>query len=278
MSEDGGQTFVKKRPMRNFGERISLDAPFNESGLFVLNYDDPMLLPFEGLGVETQWTLELPRGNNRFNFDTIADVLLTIDYTAEYSQDYETLQRAQRSNVDVYEDTAVPLRLQFPDLWYHFKNSRRDAAGSFPPFPYKFHLPRTAFAPNLRNDPPLKVAHLTLLISGDLTLAEQGLVADGLTIRQLPDGANAKTLHTGKVPRPGLPGDPTSVFGLPLFGTNSILLSTRGNSANGLSSNVAIATADPDEWTIEFSPGLFPGVIDKISDVLFVVTVRGRRA
>ena len=41
-----------------------------------------MLLPFEGLGVETHWVFDLPRASNRFNFDTMADVLFTIEYTA----------------------------------------------------------------------------------------------------------------------------------------------------------------------------------------------------
>jgi hypothetical protein len=280
VTDDGGQTFVKKRPVRSFGERISLDSPFNESGRFVLNYEDPMLLPFEGLGVETQWTLEMPRGNNRFDFDTIADVLLTIDYTAEHSEKYQADLREARSKVDVNEDTAVPLRLQFPDLWYHLKNNRQDTAGSIPSFPYKFHLPRSAFAPNLED--PLNVVHLTLLISGDLGPAEQGLLADGLTISY--QGA---LLHRGVVPRPapagplagtpGARGDPASAFGPPVFGPSSMLLSTRGNSANGLPFNPAIETVSPGEWTIKFSSALFPVVIDKISDVLFVVTISGRR-
>jgi hypothetical protein len=280
VTEDGGETFVKRRAIRSFGEHISLDAPYNESGRFVLSYDDPMLLPFEGLGVETQWTLELPRGNNRFDFDTIADVLLTIDYTAEYSEKYQADLRKAQSNVDVDEDTAVPLRLQFPDLWYHFKNNRRDGAGSIPPFTYKFHLPRAAFAPNLSD--PLKVAQLTLLISGDLASTEQGLLADGLTISY-----QGVLLHRGVAPRPaptgspagtqGAPGDPASAFGPPVFGPSSMLLSTRGNSANGLPSNPTIGNPAPGEWTIEFSSALFPGVIDKISDVLFVITISGRR-
>ena len=256
VTEDGGETFTKKRAMRNFGEHISLDAPFNELGLFVLNYDDPMLLPFESLGVETQWSLELPRANNRFNFDSVADVLLTIDYTAEYSRQYEGDQRDARSTVDVYEDTPIPLRLQFPDLWYHLKNQRPDAAGNFAPFSLKFHLPRVLFAQNLKD--PIDVAQLTMLLSGNLSSAEQTLLVDGLTIKNLPGGSSAAptTLHTGKVPRaaPPAPGDAASAFGYPLFGPDSILLSTRGNSANGLHANPQIGTADPDEWTIEFSP------------------------
>jgi hypothetical protein len=284
VTEDGGLTFMKKRAMRNFGERISLDAPFNESGLFVLNYEDPMLLPFEGLGVETQWTLELPRANNRFDFETIADVLLTIDYTAEHSQVYERELRESRRGVTVYEDTAVPLRLQFPDLWYHLKNHRTDqATGNVPPFSFRFRMPRTAFAPNLLD--PIKVAHLTILVSGALTAAEQDLVADGITI--LHRGTVRRILHQGPLPRPAPAGSPASTpgaaddsnsaFGYPLLGVNSLLLSTRGNSADGLQSNPPIGTATPDEWTIDFPATLFQTVVDKITDVLVVITVEGKR-
>lgn len=286
VKENGGRTFIKKRAARNFGDRVSLDAAFNESGLFVFNYDDPMLLPFEGLGVETQWTLEMPRGRNRFYFDTIADVLLTIDYTAEYSPVYEAHQRAEQAGLQTYEETVVPLRLQFPDVWYHFKNHRPDEAGAYTPFSFKFRLPRGAFAPSVTD--PLVVVHLTLLVSGNLTRAEQDQVADGLTITHLPSAAAApQVLHSGKPPRAAVPGDPTSApvpgdpsnaFGDPLFGGTSLMLSTRGLSARGLAPPPSIGTANPDEWTIEFSRALFPAVVEKISDVLLVITVSGTRA
>jgi hypothetical protein len=270
--------FVKQRALRNFGERISLDAPFNESGLFVFNYEDPMLLPFEGLGVETQWTLALPRGNNRFNFDSIADVLLTIEYTAEHDAVYEGRQKDAQAAVVVHDDTAIPLRVQFPDLWYHFKNHLPPAAGAATPFQFKFHLPRAAFAPNLG---AIRVAHLTLLISGDLTAALQGEIADGMTITH---SATSTELHKGKVPRPAVvgstpatTGDGTSAFGHPLFGPDSVLLSSRGNSANGLHDHPLIAIAPVDEWSITFDPTLFPAVAGKVSDILLVITVSGQR-
>lgn len=276
VTEYGGHNFSKKRALRNFGERVSLDAPFNESGLFVLNYEDPMLLPFEGLGVETQWTLELPRANNRFNLDTIADVMLTIEYTAEHSSIYERELRASRMGVDAQEDAAIPLRLQFPDAWYHLKNNRKDPSGVYSPFAFTFHLPRAIFAPNLEDS--INVVHLTLLVSGNLSTAEQELVADGITITH-----QGVVLHKKNVPRPATAVASattivsTSALGNPVFGENAILLSTRGQTANGLRSNPQIGTVIPDEWAIEFPSNLFPNVIKNISDVLFVITVQGKR-
>jgi hypothetical protein len=280
----GGSTIVTQKNGRFETKRIvsgatgpiALHSAFNDDGLFVLNYEDPMLLPFEGLGVETQWTLELPRANNRFNFDTIADVQLTIDYTAEHSREYQVIQQAERATEDVFEDVSLPLRFLFPDLWYHLKNHREDATGAFPTFQFKFHLPRAAVAPNLAD--PITVAHLTMLVSGSLSVAEQNVVADGFRIT-----SNGGVLHSGVVPRPppppaGTPGDSTSAFGSPVSGRNSFMLSTRGNSAIGLPSNPQIGTATPDEWIVEFAPELFPTLIEKISDILLVVTVTGRRA
>jgi len=259
--------YVEKRAARNFGESIALDSAFNESGLFVLNYEDPMLLPFEGLGVQTQWTLELPRGNNRFNLDTIADVFLTIEYTAEYSRQLEQDMRNERIDQMVYEDTAVPLRLQFPDLWYHLKNHREDATGAFPPFQFKFDLPRTAFAPNLAD--PMTVAHLTMLVSGDFELSQdQQTMENGLTIKK-----GAVRLHSPSA----------KAFGPGVTDSNSLMLSTRGAGATGLSTHPTIP--ESQEWTLEFAPDFFNPtwtipipLIERIADVLLVITVKGTRA
>lgn len=113
--------FTKQRAFRVFPESIALDAPYNESGLFVLDYNDPMYLPFEGLGVETQWTLELPRATNRFNFDSIMDVMLTIEYTAYHDPRY-AIEVRKRFKEPVKMDVMRDLRTQYPDEWYHFKN------------------------------------------------------------------------------------------------------------------------------------------------------------
>ena len=58
-----------------------------------------MLLPFEGSGVDTTWELMLPPAANPFDFRTISDVLLTIDYTALLDFDYQT-QVIRRLNAD----------------------------------------------------------------------------------------------------------------------------------------------------------------------------------
>ena len=54
----------------------------NDSGLFETNLHDERCLPFEGKGVMSEWQLELPAQVRQFDYDTIADVILHLRYTA----------------------------------------------------------------------------------------------------------------------------------------------------------------------------------------------------
>jgi len=77
-----GPPFNEPRVVQRLPESISVSVANNGTGLFELRLDDPVLLPFEGTGVDTRRMLDLPRGANRFSFDSLADVLFTIRYTA----------------------------------------------------------------------------------------------------------------------------------------------------------------------------------------------------
>lgn len=63
-------------------EIIALSTAVNDSGMFVLNFDDERYLPFEGTGVVSSWHLSMPRETNRFNFEQISDVIFTLRYTS----------------------------------------------------------------------------------------------------------------------------------------------------------------------------------------------------
>lgn len=53
-----------------------------DSGVFNLDFRDDKLLPFEGAGAISNWTLTLPNNVRQFDYDTISDVELEIRYTA----------------------------------------------------------------------------------------------------------------------------------------------------------------------------------------------------
>lgn len=83
----GGDTF-RELVMRRDPERVALTSPVAATGVFDLDAQPDLLGPFEAMGVDTSWELELPRAANPFDFGSIADVLITIEYTALHSDDY----------------------------------------------------------------------------------------------------------------------------------------------------------------------------------------------
>jgi Tc toxin complex TcA C-terminal TcB-binding domain len=110
--------------IRRLPESVALTSPLNASGVFDLIEQPEMLLPFEGSGVASQWTFELPRAANAIDFANIADVLLTIDYTALHSATYRQ-QVVQQLGSRVQADRAYSLRYDFPDVWYDLHNSEQ---------------------------------------------------------------------------------------------------------------------------------------------------------
>lgn len=65
---------------------IAVSSGQNDGGLFELNFKDERYLPFEGAGVISKWRLELP-AIRQFDYQTIADVVLHLKYTASEGGD-----------------------------------------------------------------------------------------------------------------------------------------------------------------------------------------------
>ncbi|WP_149030914.1 neuraminidase-like domain-containing protein [Moorena producens] len=63
-------------------QQIAISKGVNDSGMFVLNFQDDRYLPFEGTGAISDWTLKMPKSSNRFDFESITDVIITLRYTA----------------------------------------------------------------------------------------------------------------------------------------------------------------------------------------------------
>ena len=63
-------------------QQIALSQELDDSGLFVMNFDDPRYLPYESTGAISNWVLELPKRTNPINFDSITDVIIQFNYTA----------------------------------------------------------------------------------------------------------------------------------------------------------------------------------------------------
>jgi hypothetical protein len=60
---------------------IATSSGQNDSGMFELNFKDERYLPFEGAGLISKWSLELP-AFRQFDYNTISDIIMHIKYTA----------------------------------------------------------------------------------------------------------------------------------------------------------------------------------------------------
>ncbi len=63
-------------------QSIATSHAQNDNGMFELNFRDERYLPFEGSGVISTWRIYLPKDCNAFDFNTISDVILRLNYTA----------------------------------------------------------------------------------------------------------------------------------------------------------------------------------------------------
>jgi hypothetical protein len=71
--------------VNNVSQAIALSSGRDDTGMFELNLRDERYLPFEGMGAISQWQLELPLDTNRFDLDTLSDVVMHVRYTARDS-------------------------------------------------------------------------------------------------------------------------------------------------------------------------------------------------
>ncbi|GLV54299.1 hypothetical protein KDH_11470 [Dictyobacter sp. S3.2.2.5] len=118
-------------------ESIVTSTGQNDSGLFETNLHDERYLPFEGSGAISEWQLELPADLRQFDYETIADVILHVRYTAR--QGGALLRKAAVANLKAAIENAqtigsirlFSIRHEFPSEWARFKNAQLDGVTKF---------------------------------------------------------------------------------------------------------------------------------------------------
>jgi hypothetical protein len=233
----------------------ALSSPSNASGVFNLaDSQSNLLLPFEDLGVDTSWEFAMPMGANPFDYTSIADVQLSIDYTALDSPDYrrQVLQQLDRG---VSADRAYSFRQQFPDQWYQLNNPDQFS----PQLAVQLHTVRGDFPPNL---------DLVTLQQVVLCFTRSAGVTDEVAVTSLrftPDGG-------GRIGQSIAAGGATSTDGV---------ISTRRGS--GSSWRDALLGLNPPlgptgQWDLTLAsdrPTLDLFKNGQIQDILLVVTYAG---
>jgi hypothetical protein len=140
--------------IRRDPESVALTSPIDATGVFELQPETEMLLPFEGLGMDSTWEFRLPKPANPLDYRTIADVLITFEYTAMDSFAYRA-QVIQDLDRRFDADRPFSFRHQFPDQWWDLHNPEQTAN----PMEVSFSIAREDFPPNIDG---LKVRDLIL--------------------------------------------------------------------------------------------------------------------
>jgi hypothetical protein len=101
-------------------EAIATSSGQNDSGLFELSFRDERYLPFEFAGAVSRWRVELPPENNQFDFESLSDVVLHLNYTAR--EGGEALRRAANELAQEHLPGAglrlFDIRHDFPEAWH----------------------------------------------------------------------------------------------------------------------------------------------------------------
>jgi hypothetical protein len=124
-------------------QQIAISKTSNDNGLFELNFMDDRYLPFEGTGALSSWTLNMPKASNRFNFETLTEVMLHLKYTAEpggeaFKEEVTSTQALSVESGYRY----LSLKEEFPDLWDTFTQAENTQ-------PLTFNLSEGTIAFNL---------------------------------------------------------------------------------------------------------------------------------
>jgi hypothetical protein len=179
--------------LRREPESIAFTAPTNATGLFDLEPESGLLLPIDGMGVDAVWQLELPKAANPFDYRGIADVLLTIEYSALQSAAYR--ERVVREIDRRFSgDRTFSVRNQFPDAWYELNNP--DTVE--PEQRMRVALPLTPddFPPHIQD---LHVEHLSLFAVRADTLTDELTIVSHSHVLGTQTVTSAKVTTTGGI-------------------------------------------------------------------------------
>ena len=235
-------------PIRRDPELIALSTPINATGVLEMELlQSDMLYPFEGCGADATWELRMPKAANQIDYRTIADVLVTIEYTALNSFDYRD-QVIQSLKPTLSGDLALSFRHHLPDQWYDLHNPDQTST----PMTVQFSIDRSDFPPNLE---ALKIQQVLIYFSR----------ADGKSFEVVVNQLE----FTPRVGGGPAGGGATSIEGV---------ISTR--RGNGAAWSAAFLTKEPfGDWKLvlpdtEEMRNRFRD--DDIEDMLFVITYSGR--
>jgi hypothetical protein len=116
------------RPDHRAVEAIAASTAPSDHGRFQLDFRDEKYLPFEGAGAISRWRIELPKRFRSFDYDTIANLVLHLKYTARRDDILvEPALKALQAELDAAGNGMLfhlfSLRHDFPNEWQTLRAS-----------------------------------------------------------------------------------------------------------------------------------------------------------
>jgi hypothetical protein len=107
-------------------EAIATSTGQTDAGLFELQFRDERYLPFELAGAVSRWRLELRAETNRFDLDTLSDVVLHLNYTAREGGDVLARAASEVAQSHLPDDgfRLFDIRRELPEIWQRLSSQR----------------------------------------------------------------------------------------------------------------------------------------------------------
>ena len=120
-------------------QSIATSQAQTDSGLFEVNFRDEHFLPFEGAGAISTWRIQLQNEFRQFDYDTIADVVLHLKYTARDGGALlsQAAVKALKDAIKNVDDQPIlrlfSMRREYASEWYRFLDAPAPAADAQDP-------------------------------------------------------------------------------------------------------------------------------------------------
>ncbi|MBK8656486.1 MAG: hypothetical protein IPN20_21820 [Haliscomenobacter sp.] len=190
---NAGDTSLSPAPLAT-QNAIAVSSAQGDSGLFELNFRDERYLPFEGAGAASDWKIELTQDKalRQFDYNTIADVILHLRYTAKSDEALKTRKIADLKTMK-NDLGGLPLmrlfslRYDFPNEWHAWTTKPNQDLG----IPLKkHHFPYFA-----QMSEQLSIKPISSYEKGKTEASTPGFTIDDNWIIKAPIGDEAKQVE-----------------------------------------------------------------------------------
>lgn len=251
----GGDIFQQVVNRRN-PESIIITSPRESTGVFEMQPESPMMNPFEGTGVDTLWEFRMLKSANPINYDSIVDILITIEYTSLDDFAYRTQILRE---LPPYNSAELPLSLKndLPDLYYELMHpEEQEEQGNV-----SFDLRKVNFPANLKNI-LVKDMKLYFVAGDDILEGAETAIEGDLSLSTINQQGVLQVVASG-------------VFGTQNF-LASPLLSTKAGNGGGL---VSLRGKNPvGTWTLAFEqPAAIKTMLEEgtLKDIVIMIGFEG---